>query len=232
MSAAKYLKELESLGFCATWLSNTVLGLGDLVTAKEGRVRVAASLKDLGVPFRARPEAAPLELKYQSPKGIKFTFKHPREAAPEFGLERPHAGVVIDFAKRGYVLHAAGAVLRSLDALEELGAAVLASYTKGAWNLDHIVITEVVEAEHTTLLTAPGLGGRIVLRAEDDDENLFDEMSLAEGFVCSSARDAVDEEVSSPGLTPLYRAHKLELVDEKPVFQPVSADALIAAKTG
>lgn len=231
MSAARYLKEVESLGFCATWLSNTALALGDLVTANEGRVRVASSLRELGVPFRARPEAPPIEVRYQSPRGIKLLFKHPREAAPEFGLERPHAGVVIDFAKRGYLLHTEGAVHRSLDALEELGAALLERHAEGAWDLEHIVITEVVEAEYTTLLTAPGLGGRVVLRAEDDDENLFDEMNLAEGFVCSSARDAVDEEVSSKGLTPLYRAHKLKLEGDTLAFLPVSVDELIASKT-
>lgn len=232
MSAAKYLKEIESLGFCATWLSNTVLKVGDVVTAKEGRVRVATSLTELAIPFSARPETPPNDVQYQSSKGIKFTFKHPREAAPEFGLERPHAGVIIDFAKRGYLLHTEGAVLRSLNAIDAVGAAVLEWHGKQKWDLEHILITEVVEAASATLLTAPGLGGRVVLRAEDDDENLFDEMNLAEGFVCSSARDAVGEEICTPALTPLYRAHKLKLIDGKPAFLPVTVDELIAAKTG
>ncbi|MET0400558.1 MAG: hypothetical protein ABW277_27455 [Longimicrobiaceae bacterium] len=209
----QYTRELfDKFSYLATWLPGVPLRVGDVGIIREGHFQRLSSLENLGFTFAVRQDHAAAQLDYASRGAVSVYFKA-AGAIPPAGsvLAEASAGVVIRMNRENSVLfQALGASFPSIEDQLSLEHEIRRRHAAGEWNMDYLVVTEVLEARAATILIASSSDARVELSVRG---NLgMGNVSIADldaGFEIAHFRGMHTRIVASEGLTPLFRAKRL-----------------------
>ena len=206
----RYTREIRNrFGYSGTWLPTTQVRVGDVGVLHNYEYVRVRSLRELGVRFRERTDTASANLEYAS-AGVtssEFTIAGEAPAASSL-LGMARAGISIAFnAENAFLFSAYGCRTSSIEDQTALSHSLLGLVARGDWPDDHVVVTEVVFSERSTILASSSSGARIELSAETTAA--AGSANLVSGSVRLrplKAHNMALQIVAQGGLTPLFRA--------------------------
>ena len=210
--SSTYTKEIrKSLGYCATWLPNTMVRLGDIGVLKGHSYRRVGTAKDFGLEFTTREGPGLAVLDHKSADSVNVRINAAGDGGPIVKSVLPgevRASLEIKFVSANAVMFQAGpTMIQEMEDLNAVGLRIMALYERGKWSDDYVLITELVRAERTTVLIASGAGATVVFSADAGVElgptSLIDAKA---GLKLENSRNIGTRIVSESGLTPLFRA--------------------------
>lgn len=208
-----YTSELkDKFGYLATWLPNVELALGDVGILHRDRFEHTTTLEHLHIPFVLRERGEPIDLEYQSQGCLRVDLGgSAKDAGSTLALADGDLRVRIDFSRENSVLFLArGCRTSFIEDRAELGNAIRRRYERGEWAKDHVVVTELVETDATTILIARQSGAHVELEANagiGGDIIRLADASL--GLVVRSSFGVGLQIIGKSRLTPLFRASGL-----------------------
>lgn len=209
----QYTRELfDKFSYLATWLPGVPLRVGDLGVMQDGHFQRVSSLENLGVTFTVRQDHASANLDYASRGAVSVSFKAAGAIPPDGSvLAEASAGVVIQMNRENSVLfQVLGASFPSIEDQLSLEHEIRRRHAEGQWNMDHLVVTEVLQARVATILIASSSDARVELSARGNlSPTNLSIADLDAGFEIAQVRGMHTRIVASEGLTPLFRAKRL-----------------------
>ena len=206
---ASFTRELkENLNYNATWLPNVHLELGDVGVLEDNEFKYRTKLAFLDIPFTVTKKGGKATFRHTSAGRVKRELKL-EGSAPAVGSALAQADAGITFAFNGesaIVFQADGCTVRMIADQEPLKRAILAAFGSGKWEKNYVVVTELVEADATTIIVAQGSGGRFELRAKAGLVPSFDAINASGNFSVVSEDRIGWQCVAERGMTPLFRA--------------------------
>jgi hypothetical protein len=201
---------LKELGYLASWLPGTSVSLG-LVGVMEGKTFIPkSSIRGLGVKFKTMTSPSTSStMHFKSSKDIEVDVKVAGKlslAAPS--LPEAQAGVAVSFGEdTGVVFGASGITISRIKDILALEAAIWDLWDRFLWNPDWVVVTELVQAESTTILVSEGGYAKVELQAQGVGEVATVSLGeLSADLTLASTTGMHTQLVSEQGLTPLFRA--------------------------
>lgn len=208
--SSTYTKEIrKTLGYSATWLPNTLVRLGDVGVLSEHGYRRVATAKELGLEFATREGRGRILIDHRSENSVDLRVNATGKATlPGARSVEVRPSIEVGFAGADAVLFQAGpTTILEIEDLNAIGERIMALYQQKKWLDDYVLITELVQAERTTVLVARGAGAKAVFSADAGVE--LGPASLIDAKVnlkLENARNIDTRIVSESGLTPLFRA--------------------------
>jgi hypothetical protein len=208
MAAASkmYVKGMfQRFSYLAAWLPNTTLRLGDVGLQRGQEFKQMTTLGDLGISFRVRTGASPVDFTYTSQSGVSVKPKVAAQAGAGAMLPSAQAGISIEFSEDGaFLFHAVGCSVDEIEDKEALGRAVIAAIKAGNWNSDWGVVDTLVRADSATIVVSNSHKAALELSAKAPvaPANLA---SLDAGLSVSSQSGDIIQFIAAKGLAPLFR---------------------------
>ena len=198
----------HKLDYFATWLPGRTLTLGDFGPLVDGALDYKGRLADQHVAFDERVDRNPVDYSHTSDAGVRIDIK----AAAATAVPAIKGKAAVHFAQRGaFVFHATGCVGHAIADQVDLEAQLRAAHEQGRWDLDWVVVTEVVWAERATILIANSVGAQVDLSVQGDLAAAVRNLASAEAGVALEAQSGdVTQVIAATGLTPLYRLARLK----------------------
>jgi hypothetical protein len=205
-----YFKELSrALGYLAAWMPNSRLELGDIIDRltleRQGNVSTRQGRK---VNFLSRQASTFASFEYSSAGGASIVTKAAGRLVLGSSLARADAGLIVKFSKENaIVFEAFGCTSTAIDDLEPFTKSIAELSVSPDWSRSWAVVTEVVRADHATIIISAGTSGQIDLKATG--KIAPGGLRLADPdarFQPASSRDIAYKFIAEAGLTPLYRA--------------------------
>lgn len=226
-----YSKEIyNNLNYRTTWLPGAPIKLGAVGFIEDGLFHTITTLKNLGLSFDEVVDKDKDSIDYSSSSGVSITFKAAGEANQKFkALADASAGALIEFSRSGaLVLQLRGVAIHRIADQPKLYKELLRSIVIGdedKWQRDWVAITEVVQADHATIIISDSSNSKLELKASGSvaPTSLVD---LSGNFSVAGESQVSTKLIASSGLTPLYRGVRVKkkflwLFDE---VQPASSD--------
>lgn len=215
MSIAKqYTTEIvRALQYLPIWFPIKPLELGTVGTIKNNVFEPEGNLKSMKIPFTTSQSRPSGTMRYNSNKGVSLHVKA-AGAAPAAGsaLATVDAGVAIKFSRaEAVVFEASGCNIEAIADIGDLGHRIIALYQMGNWSDELYVVTEIVKAAAVTVLISSSAGASIELKASGKINAAA--LSLADvnaQFGVAAYSDMGYQIVAEPGLTPLFKAWKVD----------------------
>jgi hypothetical protein len=151
----RYINELRArFGYTPTWLPNTPVRLGDVGVLSSNGYERLRSLADFGISFHSRDSISSGSLEYISASEVSVMVKQEGQLpVGTSSLAQADGGITVIFGGTGAVLfQAAGCSISSIEDQHLLSDRLLALHAEGRWNIDYVVVTELVQAERTSVL--------------------------------------------------------------------------------
>lgn len=219
----KYTRELKKqFGYLATWLPSTPVSLGDVGIVKRGVFTRLSNLNDFGISFEIEKDSSKSDIDHSSKGAVSISLKA-AGTTPAAGstLTEVDAGITIEFSKENAILFKAnGTVSPSIKDQIKLGDTIKKLYKEGKWNIQWVVVTEVVEAESATIIISGSSKGKVELKAEAEVK--LGELDIADADAklgLSFSRDLSTSIIAKESLTPLFKASRIkEHILKKPTF--------------
>ena len=211
MSSAQkqYTDEMKKkFGYYATWHPGVPIKLGDVGTFTGNVFTRLSNLEDLGIPVEIREDTTKTSLEHNSQGSVSVTTKLSGTIAPQGSvLTDLEAGIIIEFSKENSTLFKANNTTSpSIRDTIKLGNLVIKMYTEGKWNKNWVVVTELVEAESTTVIISNTNNGKIELKANANvGAPSLDIADAAFDFAPQFTRGLETTIISNEGLTPLFK---------------------------
>jgi hypothetical protein len=203
-----YMTEMhQRFGFLATWLPNTPIQIGDVGVLRRDRFEHITTLRRLGVNFQSSTANKMLDLEYTSEGCVETEFS----AGASRGNNSPkgEASVRLRFLRENAVLFVASSCAPvQLDNIREIGKQILDLYQEGTWEHNWAVVTQILDAEASTILISEQVSAELTLAAEQSLNGTL--KSLADtkaGLHVRSGRGVGLRIVAAGGLRPLFQAH-------------------------
>jgi hypothetical protein len=202
----QYTREMyEKFGYFATWLPNVRLKLGDVGVVKERAFEPASSLEKLGIAFDTDCDRQPADVDYTSSDAVSIETKV--SGAVHDPAAMADGNISISFSRAdAVVFQASGCVASKIADVKSLGDRILALYHRGAWNPDHVVVTDLISAAGATILISNGSNAHIDLALKG--QPAADMAALANASANIAVTRAVGigtRIVAAAGLTPLFK---------------------------
>ena len=212
----QYIKEMKKKfgGYNATWLPGVPLNVGDIgVFDKDGGFDKKANLKHLNINFEILQDHTGDELEYSSKGSVSIIPKLSGKPLPSCGLEIGEAGVAIEFSKQNSVVFKAKNVTYPSIANQiQLEKDIAKLYHQGEWKKEWCVVTELAVAESATILISKSSNSKIELKANANlNAAQIDIADVSFNFSVKSEKDVSTKFIAQHGLTPLFKAQKLNL---------------------
>jgi len=208
MAAASkmYVKGMfQRFSYLAAWLPNTTLRLGDVGLQRGQDFKRMTTLGDLGISFRVRTGASPVDFTYTSQSGVSVKPKVAAQATAGAMLPSAQAGISIEFSEDGaFLFHAIGCSVDEIEDKEALGQAVIAAIKAGNWKPEWGVVDTLVRADSATIVVSNSQQAALELSAKAPvaPANLA---SLDAGLSVSSQSGDIVQFIAAKGLAPLFR---------------------------
>lgn len=234
--AALYTTEIHhQLTHMATWRPTERLELGDLGVMEGDRFARRSTLQaEVGVSPGDVREGNQGSLSYRSNGAVEVIVGGGGKMAdPGALLAKGGADIEVVFAKENAILlDMVGCTARQLEDQLALGSKILELWAENEWDPEWAVVTEVVEADSTTVLMSAGNKAAVSLKANAALE-ITEAISLADARlrlqrVRSSGIGF--EALAARGATPLIRALRLQKAWWK--RKPKIIEGLEAMETG
>jgi len=213
-TSRKYTRELKrQFGYFATWLPGTPLKLGDIGVIKKNTFRRLANISDLRIPFEIIADTTPVDIEYNSEKGVSVTIKAAGNLPLQgSSLRAEDAGITVEFSKKNAILFKANGVTNpSIKNQVEVGEKILSLYKKGKWNKDWVVITELAHAKSGTVLISSSSKGEVELKANAEVQGADIDIANSDlNLEIIFHKDVSTRIVAQEALTPLFKASQVK----------------------
>jgi hypothetical protein len=150
----QYTEELhQRFGYLATWLPNVKLQLGDVGVLNRDRFERVSSLEQLGIPFTAHSFGSAADYEYTSSDSVEIGLKAGADAQVIQPVGNAEIVMSVSF-KRANAVVFIGQSCKSIQIanLDEVGRGILARHKRAEWAKEHVVITELIQAQSATIL--------------------------------------------------------------------------------
>ena len=205
----QYTNEMKKkFGYYATWNPGVPLKLGDIGTFNDNVFTRLSNLVDRGIEFEIRPDETKTPLEHNSEGSVSVTTKLSGTVAPQGSvLTNLDAGIIVEFSKENSTLFKANNTTSpSIKDTITLGEQILKLYREGKWNKNWVIITELVEAENTTVIISNNSNSKIELKANANiDAPTFDIADAEFKFSTQFSKGLETKIISAEGLTPLFK---------------------------
>lgn len=223
-TSRKYTRELyRQFRYYANWLPGTPLSLGDVGVLKAKEFVRKTNLKHLNLDFEIIKDSTPSQISHQSKGGVSVSAKI-AGTAPVLGsvLSEAEAGISVSFSNENSILFKAnGTYNHIIKDQVKLGKDILKLYEEGNWDKDYLVITELVEADSSTILISNSSGSSIELSANANVSlGQLDIANADIGLQPKISKDLYTEIITNKGLTPLFKSSKVQTrIFQQPIFE-------------
>lgn len=210
----KYIKELKrQFGYHATWLPGTKIELGDIGTMVKGTFVKISNLEDKGISFEIEYDTTKTNLDHASKGSVSISSKA-SGSIPSAGsvLKEGEAGITVNFNREKSILFKAkGTLSHSIKDQIKLGKDIIKLYEAGDWNINLVVVTEVVVADSATILISNSSNAKIELKAKAELNVSSVGITSADLDINPAFSHGLSTEIiASSGITPLFRARKVK----------------------
>jgi hypothetical protein len=229
MPIRDYQKEMKKLfnRFDAIWTPDTKLELGGIIRARKGVITKQDTLSNLGISINKEASTGTSDyfVKSENEVDVKFKLAGSTENATEY-LAKADAGIILEFNKKNAVVFAAtNATTWDISNLREIEDAVLVLEDEDRWDNDYLIITQLFQAEHTTILVSKSKGRKVEIKG---DVNPPAEIAKIETqFLWERSANMEIKVGDLQNATPLFRAVRLkrkELRSKNATFAPTLGD--------
>lgn len=211
MKAARkqYIQDLyRHFNYYPTWLPGVPLKLGDIGIIRKNEFTKISSLKNEGISFEVIEDDSKMDLDFVSEGGVSVTTKIAGGAKlPNSSLAEIDTGFSIEFkGENATLFKLAGTISPHISDTIKLGKEIVKRYKNGDWNKDWVIITEVVQADSSTILVSNSNDSKIELKAnaEIGTANLEITDASAE-FSIAFNKDVSLKFITQQNLTPLFK---------------------------
>ena len=209
MSTSKtYTKALKDhLNYSATWLPNVKLSLGDVGILSNYEFIYQTNLKNLGITFESAPAGPPANYSYISSNDVTRSLKLSGKAPiPGSMLTEADAGISFSFHKKDAVVFLATKCAVQLIAdQDQLKRDIFNSYEDKAWDRNYVVISELVNAESTSIVISEGENAQYDLQAKAGLVPAFEAINVKGSFSVVNESQIGFNCIAESGMTPLFR---------------------------
>lgn len=206
----QYVRDLyQHFNYYPTWFPGVPLKLGDIGVINKNEFTKISSLENEGIPFKINPDTSKMDLDFVSEGGVSITTKLSGSAKlPNSNLMEVDAGFSIDFkGKNATLFKLKGTLSPQISDKIALGEEVVKRYKKGDWNKDWVIVTELVQAESSTIIVSNSKDSKIELKANADLGTDKVEITDASAqFSIAFDRDVSLKFITEENLTPLFKA--------------------------
>lgn len=178
--------------FYANWPIGEPVKIGDY-GIMNGRIfiREGNIIDDYNIQFQSRIDTTQDHYYFKSTDSVKVEF-FPKGSYIQPGMPRIKASMKIDFANEESVFfNAAGIKNHSIESLAKLGETILSMFKQGKWSEKRVIVTQIVQADSTTIIISGKSGASISLDAESE---AIPNIDLADASIRISVR--VDDGVA------------------------------------
>jgi hypothetical protein len=223
MSVKKYQKEIKRKfgSFDAVWPPNTPLELGQVIKVKKRRVRADTygSLRSRGISFEEKASATGTDYKFKSENEVTRTFKlgGSSDGVTEY-LVKADAGIVLQFEKEfSALLELTDTTTRTIDNLDVVQHAVAELDDNDKWDDDYLIVSQVIEAEHATILVSGSRDSKVEINLGSAIEPADVELAKIETKFLKETSGQMQIRVGDISkATPLFRVVRLKRNKLKP----------------
>jgi hypothetical protein len=212
----QYVREVSSqFGYLATWAPNLPIKLGQVGLLRDRVFLPRTDLQTLGVTAGVPlTSPGPADISFSSATGVSVSFKAEGAASlPGSSIPQAKAGITVEFSRKASTLfELSGTTISVFQNIEQVGNDIKRLYDadRSKWDTDWIAIVEVVEAKSGTILISSEDNAKIEFSIGAQVDAASIKLSDANlGLAISSFRNLSTRVVASSGLTPLYRAIRL-----------------------
>jgi hypothetical protein len=203
----QYAREMnEKFGYFATWLPNVRVKLGDVGVVREHVFEPVSSLEQMGIAFVIDRDSQAADLDYTSSDAVSIETKvsgavHDPAAAADGSIN-------ISFSRaNAVVFQASGCVTSKISDVRSLGDQILSLYHRDEWDLDHVVVTDLITAVGATILISNGQNAHIDLALKGQAAPAMAKLADANANVTVTRAVGIGTRiVGAAGLTPLFKA--------------------------
>jgi hypothetical protein len=198
----------DNLNYSAAWFPNVALALGHVGTLDDKGFTYQTTLAQLGIPFSVTAGGAPATFTHVSTDAVTRVLKL-AGAAPIAGsvLAQADAGLSFSFNRENAtVFLATGCRVSAIADQVALKRAILDLHNAKQWDKDHVVISELVTADSTSVLVSLSKGGKVELRAKAGAAPAFEAMNVSGEYSTVHESSIGFNMVAGAGMTPLFRA--------------------------
>src|SRR5689334_9013918 len=207
----QYCKQLRNnlTGLHANFPPNKPLALGDYGVKVDDVFQRIGNIEQLGITFtvtKGIPEST-FNFKTQGAVDVEFIAKG--QARPG-GVTAISAGLEIKFNKEDAVFfNAAGCTIDQIDNAAAVGAQLVALLRDGKWDTDFFVVTNLVNAAHTTAIASASRSSEVALEASSPALQQIDLADASLKLRLTRSRSTSLEIVTANAQTPLMQLSRL-----------------------
>ena len=209
LTQLRYLTEMKkNFGYNATWEPDVKLKLGDVGIFKDMVFTKATDLATFGVDFKINKEYSKIPLEYATKAKVKLTPKLSNMPPPnESKLKHADTGISVEFYKENAVYFKANNIcLNAIKDTTILGNQILRLFRENRWNKNWAIITELIQADHCTVLISDHDDSKIELKANSPVSiNTIDLAEADNRFSVEHTKGLNMSIISALHLTPLYK---------------------------
>lgn len=206
----QYTNEMKKhFGYYAIWNPGVPLSIGDVGTFKNKEFTRLSNLKDLGIEFDIRPDKTKTNMEYNSRGSVSMKTKLAGSAPlPGSSISELDAGIFVEFSKENSTLFKAkNTTSPSIKDIIKLSEQISRRYLEGTWDKRWVIITELIEAETSTIIISSKRNGKIDLKANAKlKATAFDIADAEFQFSPEAAYGLETKFITEKGLTPLFKA--------------------------
>jgi len=166
-----YISEIsKKTSYRANWLPDKPLNIGDIGKLEDGIFTLYTTLEQQNIPLEIRPSPSSLDFDYTSKDTVRVVSDLGASAPVAAGTPvNGKFSVKIDFQNNsGVLFQVTGSqkqIISNLDAIEKN---ILAKYKNNEWNLEWVVITEIVKTDSATIIINTGSSNTLEFEASGD----------------------------------------------------------------
>lgn len=215
-TSRKYTRELfREFRYFAAWLPGTPFELGDIGIMKGKQFTKIGNLKDekFNIRFEIENDSTPSDINHSSKGAVIVTAKLSGTASPTNStLTELEAGFNVSFSKENAILFKAKNTFNhTIKDQIKLGDEILTLYKNRKWDKDYVVITEIVEAESSTILISSEKNSSIDIKASADiGSKALDIADTSLELGLKFSRGVSTELICKGDLTPLFKVSKVK----------------------
>ncbi len=196
------------MGYVATWLPAVQVRLGDVGLLRGHSYQRVASATDFGLTFTTRTSPARTSFEHLTANEVSFRPQADATVPGALGaLADVGARFDVEFRSAGAILFRLGeSRISEIEDRHSVGERITQLHGSGDWPDDHVLVTEVVESDATTVLISSASGATATFRANAavglGPASLVD---AGAGLALVNSSQIGTQIVAESGLTPLFR---------------------------
>jgi hypothetical protein len=213
MSYRSYLAEIHSgLGYLATWLPSSPIGIGDVARLVNGELHRVCSIADFGIPYVPLRSRSSASYRYMTRNAVHLAVKGAASLLPESSTSVSPLAILVSFSRAEAIMfEAMECTSTSIADMNALRFSILKRHSAGEWSTELFVVTETVYAKSTTILISGDDQATLDLKSSTEFKlgaaKIFSVSAKLEATAYSGLSLMV---LAESGLVPLYRAWGLK----------------------